>query len=307
MRSGGQQRKVTMEYTNCILCNKNNSEVFLTAGDLRYNTSEEKFTLDRCKECGIIFVNPRPSKSEMAKYYPEKYRPRLTLSASHLESRMKRYLPRKKAVFFRNPWYLDISEGTKVLDIGCGSGELLLLLKEKGCNAYGIDVDEVTTNYLRNVMNLNVITCDIDFGIPFQDGFFDAVFMRHSLEHFHNPLEVLKEVRRTLKTNGKLIIGIPNIDSLTAKFTGEYWGDLDIPRHLFHFSTSTIKTLVNHAGFFLEKIEQEMKISRRSLKKMLPAILSFLASKPVTGIICIAAYLLQKSEWIVVTARKVDG
>ncbi len=297
-----------MEYIDCILCNENRTEKIFAARDYRYNTSGETFNVVRCKGCGLIFINPRPSKEEMNRYYPDEYRPRKTLEACKRQRRMKKYLNRRNYYFFVNPWHMDFLPGTTVLDIGCGSGELLMRFKELGCNAYGIDVDEVTSSYLCKEMNLDVETCDVDSGTSFKEGFFDVIVMRHSLEHFHNPVRVLQEMRRIIKKNGTLIVGLPNIDSITAKIAGENWRDLDAPRHLFHFSPETIRALMGKAGFSIVDIHHEIKVSRESLKKALPArYLSFLfKSRPLMTFMGFVFSLLHRSEWIVVKAVTED-
>lgn len=295
-----------MEYINCILCNKDNTETILTVKDFRYKTSDETFTIVRCRKCKLVYLNPRPSKDTISKYYPDNYRTRKMLKTELIESKIKTFRTKRKALFFKHPWYLEFPAGTNVIDIGCGSGELLLRLKELSCNAYGIDIDDTTSKFLREVMSLNVTTWDIDDGIPFPDDFFDVIIMRHSLEHIYNPVHVLHEIRRALKPDGLLLIGVPNIDSFVSKITGIYWGDLDVPRHLFHFSPSTISTLLNEAGFSIEKFHHEMRARRISIERRIAAIPlpTFRIPKPFMNIMGKILALLRKGERIVVLAKK---
>jgi SAM-dependent methyltransferase len=219
---------------------------------------------------------------------------------------MEKYKRKRNALFLKNPLYMDLPIGTIVLDIGCGAGELLLRLKELGCNAYGIDVDEITSKYLRETMNLNVVNCDIDNGTHFQADLFDVVVMRHSLEHTHNPVNVIHEVRRIMKSGGLLVIGVPNIDSFVSKITTDKWRGLDIPRHLFHFNPSTISTLLYQIGFSVESIHHEIKVSRDSLKDCMATIPLpfFFLKKPFKKILGIIFSVFRKGEWIVVKAKK---
>lgn len=297
-----------MEYINCIFCNRDDTEKVLTAKDFRYGTSDKCFAIVRCKKCKLVYINPRPSKEEISKYYPENYRTKETLkSAARIKKRMRKYRTKRRALLFKNPWYINFPAGTAVLDIGCGAGELLLRLKELGCDAYGIDVDETTSKYLSETISLNVTTCDIDNRTSFPSGFFDVIVMRHSLEHLHNPVNVLHEVRRIMKPSGLLIIGVPNIDSFVSKITGEKWRDLDIPRHLFHFTDSTISTLLQKSGFFIESIHHEFKVSGDSLKDWMATIPLpfFLLAKPFKRIMGIIFSVLRGGEWIVLRARKI--
>ncbi len=131
--------------------------------------------------------------------------------------------------------------------------------------------------------------------------------MRHSLEHVYNPVNVTREVRRILKPGGIFIVGVPNIDSFVSRVTGAYWGDLDIPRHLFHFTPLTIRNLFDKVGFFIDKIDHEHYVNRRSLKRWLTTIPLpvLLLPKPLKDIMGIFFSILHKGERIIVKARKI--
>lgn len=154
-------------------------------------------------------------------------------------------------------------------------------MKELDCNAYGIDVDEVTNTYLRETMHLNTINCDIDNGTSFPSDFFDFIIMRHSLEHVYNPVKVLQEVRRILKSDGSLIIGVHN----------------------------TINTLLRNSGFSIENIHHELRVRRISLERWLAAssLLPFRIPKFLMSITGKILAIFRKGERIVVLARKTSN
>ena len=68
-------------------------------------------------------------------------------------------------------------------------------------------------------------------------GQFDAVTFWHVLEHLENPGEALVAAGRLLKSNGWLVVAVPDYASLQAKLFGKYWFHLDLPRHLHHFES----------------------------------------------------------------------
>jgi hypothetical protein len=74
--------------------------------------------------------------------------------------------------------------------------------------------------------------------------------MWHSLEHVHRPLEVLRAAHRLLAPGGKLVVEVPNIDSLPFRWFGQNWCGLDLPRHLTHFAPQTLVQIVERAGFY---------------------------------------------------------
>ena len=66
---------------------------------------------------------------------------------------------------------------------------------------------------------------------------FDVIVIDYVLEYVNRPYEILKEVHRVLKKGGLLIVSVPDIESLQAVWTGRYWFHLDVPKHLYHYST----------------------------------------------------------------------
>jgi SAM-dependent methyltransferase len=84
---------------------------------------------------------------------------------------------------------------------------------------------------------------------------FDVITMWHSLEHVPDPKRVLTEARRLLAPKGKLIIAVPNIDSLAFRIFGQSWFGLDLPRHLTHFAPWTLHLLLERVGYRVEPIK----------------------------------------------------
>jgi len=296
---------IDLEKTNCIICDSNNNHIYLKSRDIRYNTSENIFNLTKCNNCGLIYLNPRPTKNEILKFYPSDYRTRTTLSSEDLAKRKEKFKKKFLYYIFKNPWFIDKNIGKSILDLGCGSGELLIFFKDIGFEVSGIEIDPETSQFLKNTYNLNIHNQDMDSSFPFPDNSFDIVVARHSLEHTHNPLRVLLEIKRVLKQNGQLILGLPNIESFIAKLTVENWNDLDLPRHMYHFSPETISLLLTKAGFKINDIQYEFKISNKSLKNYfqkhgkninLPNILLELLE--------FFFYIFRTSEWMIIKAKK---
>jgi 2-polyprenyl-3-methyl-5-hydroxy-6-metoxy-1,4-benzoquinol methylase len=143
--------------------------------------------------------------------------------------------------------FLDPIRGGKVLDVGCGSGELVDRLKQLGWAAKGIDPDpravEQARSLGRAVERAGVETLD---RIPET---FDAVTMIHVIEHVYHPMTVLKRVLGLLKPGGKAVIVTPNAGSLCSRFFGRHWRGLEPPRHLQLFNKQTLQQALNEAGF----------------------------------------------------------
>jgi len=238
-----------MEYVNCICCNEDSTKILFEVKD----ENHEVFNIVKCRNCGLVFLNPRPTKQEIKNYYPSNYYThKIKIEQPNLRSKIYGNYIRLFGNLMDWPEALkDLPKGN-VLDVGCGNGKLLKELKEKGWETYGVDVDPLATKQARK-LGLNVFTGELhEVEIP--KDYFDVVIMKHSLEHMHNPLQILKEYHRILKPDGTLIIEVPNIKSTEAKIFREQWKELDIPRHLYHFSPYTLASLLNKANFLPTEI-----------------------------------------------------
>jgi SAM-dependent methyltransferase len=101
---------------------------------------------------------------------------------------------------------------------------------------------------------LNVFTGTVEEA-KFENDFFDVIILNNVLEHLFDPKTTLNEINRILKNNGTLVIGIPNANSFEAKIFKKYWSAWDLPRHLYHFTPNTIKSLLNKTGFQVLEIK----------------------------------------------------
>ena len=91
------------------------------------------------------------------------------------------------------------------------------------------------------------------FALP--ENTFDAVTMWHVLEHVPNLEEYIANLKRIVKPNGTIIIAVPNYKSYDAKYYNRFWAAYDVPRHLWHFSKTSIKRLFSDVDMELKKVK----------------------------------------------------
>ena len=143
--------------------------------------------------------------------------------------------------------WLGPRPGGRLLDVGAGSGWLVEHMCAQGWRAEGLDFDVRSVESARGrglVMHAG--------GLPeqrFADASFDAVTMSHSIEHVHDPVAWLTEVRRILKPGGRLSLATPNTRSFGHRVFGQHWFALDPPRHLHLFNSGAISIALRAAGF----------------------------------------------------------
>jgi SAM-dependent methyltransferase len=140
----------------------------------------------------------------------------------------------------------------RILDIGCGSGDTLVLLQSVGWDVYGVDIDPGAIRVARKRGLRNVDLGTYEDLKRYPDDFFDAIRLYHVIEHLDDPSKCLKLARQKLKAGGELIIGTPNAQSIAARIFKQYWYNLDCPRHLHLFSPKTLGTLLMRNSFTYE-------------------------------------------------------
>lgn len=102
-----------------------------------------------------------------------------------------------------------------ILDIGCHDGTFLSLIKKRNNNFYGLDAsDWAVSQSKKKDFDVRQFFFDDKTRLPFEDDFFDLIVAGEIIEHIYDTDFFLEEIRRVLKTNGKLLISTPNIASL---------------------------------------------------------------------------------------------
>ncbi len=197
----------------------------------------------QCANCSVVFLNPRYSDQELATVYPSDY---YAYQDNFRTPRWKQvvkgllgYKAGAKDPHFESP-------GT-VLDLGCGSGWFLQEMRTRGWMPYGVEISKAASS-LGQSQGLQIF-CGTVQQAKFRSEFFDYVRANHSFEHMTCPNETLDEIYRILKPQGKLLIGVPNIDGLNARVFKRYWWHLCAPVHPFDYSVKTLSQLLARHHF----------------------------------------------------------
>jgi SAM-dependent methyltransferase len=249
-----------MEYVDCNLCGLDDAQVLFRKRDKLLITDDE-FRVVECSGCGLQYVNPRPTESEMGKFYPEIYSWRETLKADSFPTQWVRRLEKAYRYHLLRDEVSKVVKFTgrssgRVLDIGCGTGDRLDVFRNKGFATYGIETSD-SADYAREHLRLEVSKGDL-FSARFPDRFFDLVTLYNVLEHTHHPSRVCNEIHRILKDDGFLIIQVPNKDSLQYKIFKGQWAAFDVPRDLYYFGVGALRLLLGRVGFAVTKMDHFM-------------------------------------------------
>lgn len=211
----------------------------------RYNLKlDQGYCYFKCRDCKTIFLAPLPKKSKLDQIYdtPDYY---FSWEKEQKEnSRIRFRDDQKKARVFLNKTKKE-QLGGKILDIGCAMGHFLYWMAPYFSELHGVEYSDFI---VKNKVSSNIQMVTSLFN-QFPDDYFDVITAWEVLEHATNPFDIMQEVYRILKPGGKILLTIPNGQSLTLAFLKEKWYQAVAPEHLTFFSKQAIKSRLNTIGF----------------------------------------------------------
>lgn len=259
----------------CPFCASNERTLaFKDVQDWSFYTAPGKWVYWDCQTCGSLYLDPRPNEATIGKAYQTYYTHGTgTLSSlAQIKTRIKNecfshwlgtnleprlHLPSRLALVlapFRGllivPFGLkeivELPKG-KLLDIGCGSGDMLKTARSLGWNASGLEIDPDAVRYAQS-QGLKVLQGSFHDAQKIDD-VFDCIVCSHVLEHVHQPNTLLDLLAEKLAPGGVLLLSLPNSKSHLREMFGESWRGIEAPRHLAIPSLNQMQNALMDRGF----------------------------------------------------------
>ena len=231
--------------TPCDRCKSTRARYVMRSED---HLSGEHFNVVRCGGCGLLRTDFSDRGFDLSRYYGPAY--------YGAAGRRFRGILEGTIGLFRKARARRVARlaGTpgRVLDLGCGRGLMLAALQRMGWQCEGTEVSSSLAEAARSAHGFEVLSGGID-PLPFPDATFDAVTAWHSLEHMEHPVRMLGDAFRVLKPGGLLVVEVPNAASFQALLGGRSWFHLDVPRHLYHFSRTELRDILDGMGYSILK------------------------------------------------------
>lgn len=238
-----------LERVSCCVCDEDAGAVPVGVGeDFEYRTSADTFLAMRCEGCGLIYLDPRPAESELPRIYPENYHA-FDFSAERFGFvyKVRRRLEARRAL----GWCAGLGEDARILDVGCGDGFHLRLLRDFGRPGWrleGLDPSRRAVDTAARA-GLKVHEGTVErLDLPASS--YDMALLIATIEHVADPAGVLRSVRALLKPGGRAVVVTDNTDTLDFKlFGGRHWGGYHFPRHWNLFNPRALRRLAEKTGF----------------------------------------------------------
>ncbi|MEP1096746.1 MAG: class I SAM-dependent methyltransferase [Cyclobacteriaceae bacterium] len=230
---------------NCPSCQHPQFDNYLICED--HTVSHESFALVKCTKCELVFTNPRPRADELNKYYQsDAYISHTDRANSILNTIYK--LVRTYTLAQKRSLVNSFKANGTILDYGCGTGDFLRSMQKNSWTTFGVEPNDYAREIAKK-KNKGLIASNISEFSP--DVSFDVVTAWHVLEHVADLRETLKLIRKRIVKDGYLILAVPNLKSYDATTYMEKWAAYDVPRHLYHFSQTSLQNLAEKTKFKL--------------------------------------------------------
>lgn len=203
-----------------------------------------------CAPCSLRFTQDVPDTDSIAPYYKAEEYISHTDTSKGLINRIykgvrKRTLRKKRKLIIR---YTGKQRGT-LLDVGSGTGSFINEMNQHGWRTTGLEPDEGAREVAKQ--QYRIALEDTSTFYKLKRDSYDAITLWHVLEHVHDLSAYVHQLKNVLTEKGKLFIAVPNYTSKDASVYKEYWAAYDVPRHLYHFSPTAMKILLEKYGLHI--------------------------------------------------------
>jgi len=240
------------EPVGCPRCGAELCLTLFSGTDRLYRTTEKRFTIVECSDCGLLRLKPMPDPEELKTFYPEQYWWEADNSiGGRLGDLYRRFVLNDHVKFVTSA----MEAPGPVLDIGCGGGLLVEALSDQGYGVLGADTSVKAAQVCLNRAQVPAVCASLPH-LPFREQSFGGVTMFHVLEHLYDPFAAIEAATHLLAPGGRLVIQTPNADCWQLMLLGQHWSGLDIPRHLYDFRAEDLEALLAGCGFEVRRVKR---------------------------------------------------
>lgn len=206
--------------------------------------------LAKCRKCNQHYTTPTPTKDEISAFYEGDYHSELRTEVGTEAAFEAKYLR------YADTLGRHLRSG-RVVDVGCSTGLLVKILRDRGYDAEGIELNSESADWGRRQYGVVIHSKPLE-DCPFGPESLDALLFTDVLEHTQHPRDALIEAGQRLVPGGLALVTFPDICSLDSSYNyllsrllrrDWLWGNCHVPLHVWEFTPATAEACFNEAGF----------------------------------------------------------
>lgn len=232
----------------CCVCGEDAGHELGRGEDFEYRTSPDVFRAVRCPNCGLVYLNPRPAESEFGRIYPSNYHAfEFSKAEFGIVYKVRQRLEARRLL----GWCRGLRDDARILDVGCGDGFHLKLLRDFGNPSWrleGVDADTraALVGEKKGLTIHGGLLEDLD--LPVAE--YDLAFVIQTIEHVADPPQLLRSINKLLRPDGRVVIVTDNTATLDFRLSRHrYWGGYHFPRHWNLFNQQNLRRLAENSGY----------------------------------------------------------
>lgn len=230
----------------CPLCGFSSHTNHIIVDD--HSHSKESFAIVKCQKCSLLYTNPRPNSQAIGAYYENENYISHTDNSNNLTNLIYK-IARRFTLNWKKGLITKFSTEKRILDYGCGTGDLLSYMQHNQWKTIGVEPSESARNkaIAKGLFIYPDLTKELKEKFP-------IITAWHVVEHIHDLIDTIRALRKLLHEDGKLLIAVPNSASFDAQYYKAYWAGYDVPRHLYHFTPETMQSLATKTKLKIQEI-----------------------------------------------------
>ena len=248
-----------------------------------------EFLILKCTQCRVCRTLPFPGTKAKDFFIDNKEILNYTLNKFQVKMDRNRFKRDCRMIQTQN------TLSPYILDIGCNIGLFASYALEEGLNVFSIDVNTKRIHFAHCAVKRRMCVADANY-IPFSKDSFDCVNLSHVLEHLEEPLQALSEIKHVLKSDGLLIINVPNYKGLIPLLRPVSWQGWSPQTHFWHFTPKTLVSLLQRMDF---------KVTESKLTAMCPPQINNWFKRVIYRVLSGLGERCGMGDNILVVARKV--
>jgi 2-polyprenyl-3-methyl-5-hydroxy-6-metoxy-1,4-benzoquinol methylase len=254
---------VVLENRACPLGCPTEDELVVVGRDRLHDLPGE-FRVVRCRACGLMRTDPRPTPATIGFYYPDDYGPyqdtlvRVPSGPRRALKAWKRALTSRLNRFTLADHVPPLAPG-RMLEFGCASGLFLHSMAAAGWKVEGIEFAEKAAARAR-ALGYRVHAGTLE-DAPEPDEQYDLVVGWMALEHLHEPVKALRKLHSWTRPGGWLAVSTPNVGSREFSLFRDAWLALHLPNHLYHYTPETLACMLEQGGWQVRDVFHQRQLS----------------------------------------------